>query len=321
MIKFGASLLTVLTLASTALTSPAAARVREVASFPVGAWLENLAVRACGELLVTRVEVAEVWSVSPVSGRKNLVARFPDTTSATGITEIEHDLFAVNTGNYSAQSGFTPGSYAVWTVDLRGKVPKIRKIAAVPSAGMLNGLVALPGARVVLAADSVNGAVYKIDLRSGNATIALAGDAFAAPPPPAYPLGVNGVHLKASSLYFTNTGAGTYSRIAIHPDGTAAGPVETLRDDLELPDDFALSPNGLAYTTVNQIRSIVAIDTKGARVQIAGGANSIQFATPTAAQFGRTVSDRTTVYVTTGGVRDEAGTAVTSGKVLALTLH
>lgn len=311
--------ISVLILAASVRAYPHAARVREVASFPVGTWLENLAVRASGELLVTRVDVAEVWSVSPLTGRSARLAVLPNATAAVGITEVEQDVFAVVAGTQSG--GFpVPGTFSIWTLNLRSRQPKATKVADVPSASFLNGLTALPGARAILAADSGSGVVYRVDLRSGNATIVLSGEAYAAPPPPAYPLGINGVHVQGSSLFFTNTGAATFSRVRIRPDGTAAGPVEALSTGIEGPDDFALSPNGPAFITVNQIRSIVAVDPKGSRVHIAGGANSTDFATPTAAQFGRTRMDSRTLYVTTAGLRDENSVPLAEAKIMAVTL-
>lgn len=310
-------------LITTVLASPAqapvAGRVREVASFPLGAWLENIAVRHNGRLLVTRLDVPEVWSVDAASGREKLVARFPAATSALGITEVEHDVFAVAIGNFSiATSSPTPGTYSIWCLDAR--TAKTHKVADVPQAAFIDGLTTLSDSSV-LAADSALGVVYRVDLRTGKSPVVLSGTPYEAPPAPAIPLGVNGIRTHDSSLYFTNAGAGTFARVAIHKNGTAAGEVETIAQNLEFPDDFAFSPSGkVSYLAVNQVRSVVAISlADGNRTQIAGGSNSTEFATPTAVQFGRTVHDRKTLYVTTGGERDATGAAVTSGKVIAVT--
>ncbi|KZW03545.1 hypothetical protein EXIGLDRAFT_721758 [Exidia glandulosa HHB12029] len=318
--------LSALLLAALSSAHAASITVREVASFPVGTWLENLAVRANGQLLVTHLDVPELWSVDPLTGHSVRLAQFPGVTSAFGIAEVAHNVFAVATGNYSTATGATPGTSAVWSVDLRHLNANVTKVADVPQAGILNGIVPSPDGRGILAADSVVGAVYRVDLHTGKSSTVLSGTAYEAPANAVLPLGVNGVHIFSRSssptLYFTNTGAGTFARVAIHQNGTAAGDVEVVKDGLELPDDFALAPSdGSAVVTLNQVRSLITISVHGERVQVAGGSNSTDFATPTAVQFGRTLFDRTTVYVTTGGVRDATGSALTSAKVLAVTLN
>ncbi|KZW03612.1 hypothetical protein EXIGLDRAFT_721802 [Exidia glandulosa HHB12029] len=322
--------LSALVLAAFSSAHAASVTVREVASFPVGTWLENLAVRANGQLLVTYLDVPELWSLDPLTGHSVRLAQFPGVTSALGITEVAHDVFAVATGNYSLATGATPGTSAVWSVDLRATAwnsnATVTKIADVPQAGVLNGIVPSPDGRGILAADSVVGAVYRVDFDTGKSSTVLSGTAYEFPANAVLRSGVNGVHISSSSssptLYFTNTGAGTFARVAIHQDGTAAGDVEVVKDGLELPDDFALDPSdGSAVVTLNQVRSLITISADGERVQVAGGSNSTDFATPTAVQFGRTLSDQTTVYVTTGGVRDATGSALTSAKVLAITLN
>lgn len=296
-------------------TVAAAVHVVEVTSFPVGAWLENFAVRPNGQLLVTRLDVPEVWSVDPFTGRQQLEARFPGATSTLGITEVEHDVFAVATGNFTtATASTTPGTYSIWCLDAR--TAKARKAADVPQAAFIDGLATL-SEESVLAADSFLGVVYRVDLRTGTSSAALSGTAYEPPPPPANPLGVNGIRIPgSSSLFFTNTGAGTFARVRIHKNGTAASAVETIAQDLELPDDFAFSTSGdVSYLAINQLRSIVTVSlANGATTQVAGGSNSTDFGTPTAVQFGRTVYDRKTLYVTTGGVPESA-----NGKIFAVT--
>ncbi|EJD42390.1 NHL repeat-containing protein [Auricularia subglabra TFB-10046 SS5] len=292
----------------------AAAAVREVTSFPIGVWLENLAVRSNGALLATRIDKGEVISIDPRTGAQKVVLSFPNTTSALGIAEVSPDVFAIATGNYSTTSGSTPGSYAIWTLDLRPKTPRAKQAAAVPSAANLNGVAALDGAHV-LVADSINGVVYKVGLRTGKHSVVLSGDAYQAPPPPAFQLGVNGLSIRHGTLYFTNSGAGTLARVPLQ-----GGKVEVLADGLELPDDFALTPAGDAFVTLNTVRSVVrlALRSGSKRTQVAGGPESEDFATPTAARFGRTRKDRETLYVVTGGVRDETGNALSAAKVLAV---
>ncbi|EJD42398.1 NHL repeat-containing protein [Auricularia subglabra TFB-10046 SS5] len=279
-----------------------ASAVREVTTFPTGVWLENIAVRSNGALLATRVDKAET-----------VVFSFRNTTSTLGIVQVSHDVFAVATGNYTA-TGSTPGSYSIWTLDFRGSA-KVTKVADVPEAGVLNGLKRLDDSRV-LAADSINGVVYAVDLGSGTATVVLGGKDFEAPPLPAFHTGVNGIHIHRAALYFTNSGVGTLARVPLDQGKDAT--VEVLADGLELPDDFALTSAGNAFVTLNIVRSVVRLSSDGKRTHVTGGPESTDFATPTTAQFGRTDADRETLYVVTGGVRDESGNALSAAKVLAV---
>ncbi|KZW03611.1 hypothetical protein EXIGLDRAFT_721801 [Exidia glandulosa HHB12029] len=307
-----------------------AAAVQEVAVFPVGSWLENLAVRDDGHILVTRIDEPTLWSIDPSTGHVSLVTRFPDATSAFGITHLGKYVFAVAVGNYSlASSKSTSGTYSVYTVDFRSASGEIDapvlvlKAASVPSASIINGLTTFDAeTRTVLAADTNLGLVYKIDTTTGKSSTVLTGEAFEAPP--AIPMGVNGLQYDATSstLYFSNTGTGTLCRVPLALDGSAAGRVETLAKDLHIPDDFILLA-GNALIAVNQIRSIVQLSLeKGvdrSPLVLAGGPESQDFANPTAVALSRSGARRH-LYVTTGGMRDKDGTAVTGGKVLAIEL-
>lgn len=297
----------------------ASVSVREVAKFPVGAWIENLAQRPSGQLLITRFDTPELWSVDPISGHTDLVTSIPDVTSLLGIAEIAPDVYAIAVGNVTATT-VVPDSFSVRSVDLsKPGTPKVAKIADVPQAGFLNGAVASPDGKSLLVADSIVGVVFSIDLSSGVVSTALSGPEYEGPA--TLPLGVNGVHIASPHAYFTNSGNGTFCRVRIHPDGTAAGAVEQLVDSLEVPDDFALSTEtGGAYIAVGATKSVVYVSAAGVRTQVAGGSNSTIFAKPTAARFGRTLVDRQTLYVTTTGDR-ETGVATSDALVLALTFN
>lgn len=58
-------------------------------------WVENIAVRSNGKILVTLINTPQVWQIDPASHIAELVHVFPHAISALGITEYEHDVFAV----------------------------------------------------------------------------------------------------------------------------------------------------------------------------------------------------------------------------------
>jgi hypothetical protein len=88
--------------------------LRDVAQFPNTTWVENLAVRSNGNLLVTLLSAPELFQVDPAGNgqQPQLVHQFSNITSLTGIAEVEKDVFAVAGGNISlATLTSTKGSF------------------------------------------------------------------------------------------------------------------------------------------------------------------------------------------------------------------
>lgn len=309
------------TLAAFASSASAEPFIREVASFDTGAWIENIAVRSNGQLLVTRIDVPEVWAIDPLGGYKNRVAHFPGYASALGISELTHDVFAVIAGNFSYATGTTPGSYAIWTLDFR-RTPRVaaRKAADVPAAEMLNGLTTLD-VRTVLAADPPAGAVRRVDLVSGTSTVALSGVEFSSPPdspsPPAFRFGVNGVLVHGRALYFTNTGTSQLARVPIDASGAATGSVEALAG-VVAPDDLTITHNGTVLVISSLGSTLDAVARDGTITHVVGTANSTLFILPTAVKLGRGLRDRQTAYVTNVGERDAAFNPLGPARILAI---
>ncbi|KAK2779170.1 hypothetical protein CKAH01_11429 [Colletotrichum kahawae] len=124
---------------------------------PKNAWLECLTSRSNGDLLITRYDTDEIWTVNPVTHAATLVYAFPATAqvnSSLGIDEYEDDVFAFNAGQVTGGDRFPiAGSWGVWSIDLRNWTapagnqsspePQVNRIAEVPEALMLNGLAVL----------------------------------------------------------------------------------------------------------------------------------------------------------------------------------
>ncbi|KAG8531759.1 uncharacterized protein KY384_003391 [Bacidia gigantensis] len=60
-----------------------------------GTWLENIAVRSNGDILVTSILSAEVFSINPTTRQSTLVHRFYPDENPLGITESSPDIFQV----------------------------------------------------------------------------------------------------------------------------------------------------------------------------------------------------------------------------------
>jgi len=201
----------------------------------------------------------------------------------------------------------------------------ISPIGNLPNARLLNGVTTVGnGSDYVLIADPIAGVVWRLNLETAqydavlNETATQPVGTFAADGG----FGVNGVHAKNGSLYFTNTNLGFY-RVPIYDNGTKAGDVEQLVN-FTSSDDFTFDGEGGVYVARGAVDLI-------SKITPAGNLTSLEYENPdalvlvegnTAVKFGRTESDRRTLYVTTNGGYTGLvnGTAEQGGRVLAIDL-
>lgn len=291
--------------------------IHNVYQFPNGTWVENIAVRSNGNLLVTLVDTPELWEINPFEQSRDaaatLIHHFDGMPSMTGITEIEPDVFAVG----SPQT--------LWRVDfMSAQAPAVSEIATLPKALNLNGMATLDAARgLVLVADSMLGVVWRINVYTGEHAIVLEDARTMAPNTYLGPLvGIDGLRILGDYVYYNNCPRRLYCRVRIDPvTATAVGSYELISNNT-MADDFALSPQGVGYLAGLIDNVITKVHSNGTHQVIAGAANSTDFAGATSAAFGRTELDRDVLYVTTGGA---SGIPVLSnffegGKIMALRL-
>ena len=311
-------------------SSPAKSPIQTIYEFPNETWVENIAVRSSGQLLVTIVTTPDLYQVDPFSSSPaTLVHRFPHATSATGIAEVQPDVFVVVVGNWSSTTFTTTnGSYSVWKVDLRpfelrknGITTKaaVSKIADIPEASFLNGLTLLaPLSPYLLTSDSGLGVVWRVNYLTGEYKIVL-DNALFKPVPGQIALGINGIRTRDSSAYFTNSFQGLFGRVPISSVGTATGPYEVIAYN-GAGDDFAFDREGNAYIAQDPGDALEQVTPEGKVTVLAGNVNETVLEGDTSAAFGRTWKDFETLYVTTnGGISGAvAGTSIVGGKVLAV---
>ena len=299
--------------------------VRTVYQFPNGTWLENIAVRANGQLLVSLLTTPGLYQIDPSTIEAPiLIHRFPGT-GALGIAEITPDVFAVAAGNVTVTATI-PGTYSVWKVDMRtfdasnGSPATVAKIADIPEAQILNGATLLSqDSGIVLFADSIGGVVWGLDTRTGEYAKLLE-DPLMKPGAGPASIGINGIHVRDRFVYFTNSAQIVLARVPVHAaNGTAAGAFEVVaRPNASFVDDFVLTPRDTAFVATNRDNTIIEVYTAGENAGtsriVEGSVDSTAFAGTTAATFGRTVSDRKVLYVTTSGAFN--GSFVEGAKVL-----
>ena len=290
-------------------------------TFPQSTWVENLAVRSNGQILATLFTTPQLYQVDP-TGRApaSLVFTFPQQTSCLGIAELGTDIFYVVAGNVSFTTfAPVPGSFNVYKVDMTnyrpGSKPSVSKIANFPQAQELNGMTVLNAAQSLLAiADSAAGVVWSLNLKT-SVVSQIVNDNSMKPDSTVAPTGVNGVKVRGNNLYFTNTNKNTYTSIPITSIGVSKGSASTL-STLTGPDDFQFDSFGQAYFAGSDtIRRTAA---NGGTVSVC--TNSPLVEGSTACEFGRTLTDLKTLYVSTNGGIEQyiSGNFTNPGKIVAV---
>ena len=263
--------------------------------------MENIAVRANGKILVTLVDVPEVWQIDPLASpaTAEVVYHFPDATSCFGIAEYAPDVFAVNVGTFDYHTVVAKaGSFSVWSVDMGSEQshsgwhhrtkhgPKAHKIADIAPAEFLNGMTALPAnPSTVLLGDTSAGLIYSLNTASGDYTVLIDDPALKPNQSAPVPIGVNGIHFAPGAddfVYFTNTlKRPMFSRIPVDPTtGTQTGSDEVVVESFaELgggPDDFAISGDGkAAYIADGALNGLLKVDlSSGKEAVLVGGTDS-----------------------------------------------
>jgi hypothetical protein len=288
------------------------AKLTTVAMFPEQFFLENIAVRGDGSILVTVLNRKELWCV-PAPGTDLPVDPVPVHTFdyvAMGIVETEPDIFYV----------CTFGIATLVRIDMRGWKPgapvNATTVLTFEQAGaVLNGCC-LVAPRIILVADSVAGLIWRVDLAddglAATARVWLQHESMAFDPDnPLNPQpGVNGVRYAARShfLYYTSTTRKLFMRVAVDPvNHEPAGEPEFIAGGT-MADDFCIDENaGVAYVTTHRENTIDRVPLRPGRPDapctcVAGDPFNEQLIGPSSAAWGRALSEYGRVaYVTTDG--------------------
>ena len=265
--------------------------------------LENLAPRSNGHLLLSATNQPYLCDLNPsaASITPTFLPHLSGVTSVLGIAETSQDIFAVAAGNYSSAQQAIAGSFAVWSVNMNTPQPTVKLITKIPEAKGLNGAAPLNGnSGTVLVADSILGAVWKVNVATGQYSIAVQDPALApdASKPSGTSIGINGLRTDATSLYFTNSATNTYGRIPINSDGTAAGAAVILATASSgILDDFDRDAQGNAWIATHH-NAMTEVTSGGAQAPILGGSG--MFVEPTSARMGRG-AQTSTLYVVSSG--------------------
>ena len=297
------------------MTTAAPADISPIASFPQHFFLENLAVRADGCILVTVLNHKQLWCVPAPDGGQPVTPMLIHTFDhfAMGIVETEPDIFYVSTVNQATLERF----------DMRGWLPgasvKPTRVLTFDQPAGLNG-ACLIAPRVILLADSLAGLIWRVDLAddglTATASLWLQHHTMAPDPDNGFtsPIGpqpgVNGLRYaeRSNVVYYTSTARKLFMRVAVDPaTHTPVGEPEVVASDIAA-DDFCVDENaGAAYLTTHTANTIVRVSINahadGATTSVvAGNPFSEQLVGPSSAVWSRGPADYGRIaYVTTDG--------------------
>jgi hypothetical protein len=295
-----------------------AVNLAPVAYFPEKYFLENLAVRADGSLLVTAVLQRELWWIpAPQPGSvvdPVLVHTFDHPVS--GIVEVTPEVFIAN-----LTEAYTTGESHLLRIDLTDWAPG-RPVTPHTvyrfdeRARGLNGSCLL-APRVLAIADCFAGLIWRVDLtsdaRDATARVWLTHDTMAFDPdsdlpPPPQP-GVNGVRYSPHTgyLYYTSTAQKVFMRVAVHPSTQNPIGSADFVAAIDNADDFCVDHQaGFAYVTRHRANTLDRVPLEprhGSEVRhIAGEPFDETLVGPSSAAWGRGEGEYGRVaYVTTDG--------------------
>jgi hypothetical protein len=303
-----------------------AVQVRQLYQFPEATFIENIAIRSNGHLLLNTFANASTYTLDPStdSPKAELIAQVPGITGLTGIAQVAHDVFAVTGGisdiaNYAWEAGTAQTAIINFKKCEKNGKPTVKTVAKGGNTTMLNGMTALPKhPYIVLHAGSKEGNIFRTNTATGAFDIAFHDEklGFSAGAP--VPLGINGLHVHGDYLYFTNSAQQFFGRVKITDKGDRAGDIEEIARVETVPggaayDDFSLARDGTAYIGLHP-HFLVKVTPDGKQTVLVDDSGDIVLAGPTSTALSK---DEKTVYVVTGGTNEASGGR---GQVVAVTL-
>jgi hypothetical protein len=291
------------------------AKLTTVAKFPVGYFLENVAVRADGSMLVSELSKKGLWYVpAPTGGtpvQPVLIHTFDQPPF--DIQETQPNVFYVDTSTYLT----THHSY-LQRVDLRhwkpGMPVPVQQVLTFPfPISAVNGSSVL-APNVLLVTDSADGLIWRVDLSAGGrkatARVWLKDPSMnpgrqVVPPQP----GINGIEYSAKTgyVYYTSTAQKLFMRVRVDPRTLKPAAAPELVAKGHLWDDFELDESaGVAYITTHRQNTIerVPLDPRSGQAEqtLAGVPFDPQLVGPSDFAWGRGPGDAGSVaYITTDG--------------------
>ncbi|TLD22846.1 hypothetical protein PspLS_07139 [Pyricularia sp. CBS 133598] len=282
-------------LAPLAAASPLVARQNNQAAAQValiGGTVESIGVRSNGNLLVSRLDNGQIFSVDMSNRRPSLLVPSlgPNINQAGAMVEVGNDVWYVVGGRANV-----PGSYGIYKVDLAnttaGQSVPASTVATIQGSRMLNGLTKGWNDDTLLVGDTLAGMVYRVTISSGEVSAVISNDQALAPGQTVV-FGIDGMKYVNNTLFFTNIGKQTFNKVSIDDQGKPGSVVQIFSGTPG--DDFAFNEAGDAYMATNFQNSVIKVTPEGNITRLA----TVQGSTCTA--FGKTDATKNMLFVGAG---------------------
>lgn len=310
----------------------AQAEMTVVAEFPEHYFLENLAVRLDGSILVTVLNRKEVWYVPFPEGQLPVQPHLLLTCDLLplNLVETDPDIFYL-----TASDVYTTRESRVYRLDLRGWqlgdpiTPKLVLEFPDPKVGLNGSCLVAPNVLLVTGATDL---IWRVDLSAdgseAHARIWLQHDNMKNRPgekKPEQP-GVNGIRFnrKTGHIYYTSTSQQLMMRVAVDPSTyEPVGLPEFIAGGREW-DDFVIDEEaGIAYVTTHRENTIDRIvlqpdGNRAGRVVAAGNPFSDRLVGPSSGVWGRNPGDygRRAYFSSDGGTAQPPNGVYRRAKIL-----
>ena len=260
----------------------------------VGGWIENIVVQPNGNLLATRLDTPELWTVDIKTREASKLISFSDSLALTGIYEATPDVYAVVAGSFNATTGDTgAGSYKFHWIDLTGPAPVIKNTTSFPLGEFLIGIT--PFNRwSFLVADAGRGAIYACGNDRPWGFYANTTTDPRAAKGSSVNKGIHGLKFRYPYAYFTNTFDGTFARVSVNGTyGVADKAVEPIvTKGLPDPEDFVLLEDESALVATNS-DGVYRVSKEGVLNKV------VDVEKASSVAFGRTEGDKDVLYIST----------------------
>ena len=249
---------------------------------------ENLAIARDGTIYVSLAFASEIRRIAPGGAQRTLtIPTIGGITVGVAIDRNENGLDV-------AVSSPDPAAAGIWRVPLASFTHPTR-IAALPTSSFPNGIT-FDSAGYLYIADSNLGVIWRLAAGATQATVwsespllAPTGASFMNFPLP----GANGIKVRHSRVYVSNTSTDNILTIPIRPGGEA-GQVAAKFTGIEA-DDFAFAANGDLYVAENPPSELVRVTPSGDVKRLATQADGLD--NPSAVAFDPRPGERKQLYI------------------------
>lgn len=271
------------------------------------------AVRSNGHILASDYDKGLIYDIDPKSNNiiPSVVAILPQGSNPAGIAEVASDVFYINNALGDAATFTTfPNTSSIWKLDMNQYSntghAALSKVLDIPDAEFLNGIVTVSQQDgVIFSSDSSLGVVFQINVYTSSYKIVLDHPYFKPNNSASIPVGINGLRIANSRLYFCNTNFGYLGTIALSSTNVPQLPPQLISSNVFAADDFDIDQKGNVWQVENVRNQLVRVTPNGQVDVIAGGDNSTDLLGPVSARFGRS-QDRDVLYISTDGLTFDA---------------